>query len=82
MFVQPWDAALDDAEWQTWIEQGHDFGQLTVNGLPGYPPAVVPTHFSCDGPHLLDKYQARGPVIDRTSYKATVSIDILTPADP
>lgn len=30
----------------------------------------------------ISKYQARGPLIDRTSYKATVSIDILTPADP
>jgi hypothetical protein len=30
----------------------------------------------------ISKYQARGPNIDRTSYKATVSIEILTPADP
>ena len=27
----------------------------------------------------ISKYQARGPDIDRTSYKATLSIDILTP---
>ncbi|HEY3606772.1 MAG TPA: IS4 family transposase [Pseudonocardiaceae bacterium] len=30
----------------------------------------------------ISKYQARGPNIDRTSYKATLSVDILTPADP
>lgn len=30
----------------------------------------------------ISKYQARGPNIDRTSYKATISIDILTPTDP
>ena len=30
----------------------------------------------------ISKYQARGPNINRTSYKATVSIDILTPPDP
>ena len=30
----------------------------------------------------ISKYQARGPNIDRTSYKATLGIDILTPADP
>jgi hypothetical protein len=30
----------------------------------------------------ISKYQARGPNIDRTSYKATVSINILTPAEP
>ncbi|EWM14732.1 transposase [Kutzneria sp. 744] len=29
----------------------------------------------------ISKHQARGPNIDRTSYKATLSIDILTPAD-
>jgi hypothetical protein len=30
----------------------------------------------------ISKYQARGPNIDRTSYKATIGIDILTPPDP
>lgn len=30
----------------------------------------------------ISKYQARGPNIDRTSYKATLGIDILTPEDP
>jgi hypothetical protein len=30
----------------------------------------------------ISKYQARGPNIDRTSYKATLGVDILTPADP
>jgi hypothetical protein len=30
----------------------------------------------------ISKYQARGPTINRTSYKATMSIDILTPPDP
>ena len=30
----------------------------------------------------ISKYQARGPTINRTSYKATVSIDILAPPDP
>lgn len=30
----------------------------------------------------ISKYQARGPNIDRTSYKATVNVDILTPTDP
>ncbi len=30
----------------------------------------------------ISKYQARGPRVDRTSYKATLGVDILTPADP
>ena len=29
----------------------------------------------------ISKYQARGPDIDRASYKATVGIDILAPPD-
>ncbi|WP_223838819.1 IS4 family transposase [Saccharopolyspora pogona] len=30
----------------------------------------------------ISKYQARGPRVDRTSYKATLGVDILTPTDP
>jgi transcriptional regulator len=44
VLIHPWDAALDD-EWRTWLTDGHDFGQLVANGLPGQPPAVIPTHF-------------------------------------
>jgi transcriptional regulator len=53
MLVQPWDAGLDEAEWRTWIAEGHDFGQLSVNGLAGHPPIAIPTHFTCDGHYLL-----------------------------
>ena len=48
MLIHPWDAALDDDEWRTWLADGRDFGQLVVNGLPGSPPTVVPTHFSVE----------------------------------
>jgi transcriptional regulator len=48
VLIHPWDAALDEAEWRTWLADGHDFGQLVVNGLPGQPPSVVPTHFVVD----------------------------------
>ncbi|CAM5691101.1 Transcriptional regulator OS=Streptomyces glaucescens OX=1907 GN=SGLAU_29625 PE=4 SV=1 [Streptomyces glaucescens] len=53
MFIQPWDASLDEAEWQTWIADGHDFGLLSVNGPPGLPPIAVPTHFTSEPGHLL-----------------------------
>ncbi|WP_333734141.1 FMN-binding negative transcriptional regulator [Streptomyces sp. IBSBF 3010] len=62
MFIQPWDAALDDAEWQTWIADGHDFGILSVNGLPGHAPAVVPTHFTVDDTALLVHLARPNPV--------------------
>lgn len=48
MLIHPWDAALDEEEWRAWLADGRDFGQLVVNGRPGRPPTVVPTHFSVD----------------------------------
>ncbi|MFW3470181.1 FMN-binding negative transcriptional regulator [Streptomyces microflavus] len=62
MFIQPWDAALDDAEWQSWIADGHDFGILSVNGPPGHAPVVVPTHFTVDGTALLVHLARPNPV--------------------
>ncbi|WP_457029716.1 FMN-binding negative transcriptional regulator [Kitasatospora sp. P5_F3] len=53
MLVHPWDAGLDDAEWQTWIAEGHDFGLLSANGPPGHPPIAVPIHFAPNGQDLL-----------------------------
>jgi transcriptional regulator len=47
MLIHPWDAARDDAEWQTWLAT-HDFGQLAVNGPAGEPPFVQPLHFAYD----------------------------------
>lgn len=50
MLVHPWDAALDDDEWRTWLRDGHDFGQLIAPGGPERDlPIVVPTHFHYDG---------------------------------
>ena len=66
MLTHPWDAALDDEEWRSWLADGRDFGQLVVNGLPGEPPAVVPTHFSVDetstGTELLVHLARPNPV--------------------
>ncbi|MFI2780815.1 FMN-binding negative transcriptional regulator [Streptomyces sp. ALB3] len=62
MLIHPWDAALDDAEWQTWVADGHDFGVLSANGLPGQAPTVVPTHFSVDGGALLVHLARPNPV--------------------
>ncbi|MFI2435141.1 FMN-binding negative transcriptional regulator [Streptomyces sp. NPDC018693] len=47
MLIHPWDAALDDTEWQQWLSR-HDFGQLAANGLDGEPPFVQPLHFAYD----------------------------------
>ncbi|MCW2687592.1 MAG: hypothetical protein JWR37_2482 [Mycobacterium sp.] len=69
MFIHPWDAALDEAEWRTWIADGHDFGQLVANGGPGDFPSVVPTHFCPAYDSALLVHLARPnpiwPVIER-----------------
>jgi len=52
--------------------------QVLANLLPDRRLRVCPRIVK----RAISKYQARGPVIDRTSYKATVGIDILVPADP
>ncbi|MCX4781845.1 FMN-binding negative transcriptional regulator [Streptomyces sp. NBC_01264] len=62
MFIHPWDDALDDAEWQTWIADGHDFGILSANGLPGRAPMAVPTHFTVDDTALLVHLARPNPV--------------------
>ncbi|MFJ3802605.1 FMN-binding negative transcriptional regulator [Streptomyces sp. NPDC090088] len=62
MLIHPWDTSLDEAEWQTWIAEGHDFGQLTVNGPPGHPPVAVPTHFASDENQLLIHLARPNPV--------------------
>lgn len=61
MLVHPWDAAVDDTEWQAWLDAGRDFGQLVVNGDRGWP-VVVPTHFVRDGGVLLVHLARPNPV--------------------
>lgn len=77
MFIQPWDAALDDAEWQTWIAEGHDFGQLSVNGPPGQAPFVVPTHFTTDGGRLLIHLARPNPVWTAIEHDPNVTFTVV-----
>ncbi|WP_299541348.1 FMN-binding negative transcriptional regulator [uncultured Streptomyces sp.] len=76
MFIQPWDAALDEAEWRTWIADGHDFGVLSVNGPPGHAPVVVPTHFTVDGAALLVHLARPNPVWEPIEADAQVTFTV------
>ncbi|MET9282564.1 FMN-binding negative transcriptional regulator [Streptomyces violaceoruber] len=76
MFIQPWDAALDDAEWQNWIADGHDFGILSVNGLLGHAPIVVPTHFTVDGTALLIHLARPNPVWETVEVDPNVTFTV------
>lgn len=62
MLIHPWDAAADNTEWERWLREGHDFGQLVVNGPPGQPPHVVPTHFIVEGSAMLVHLARPNPV--------------------
>jgi len=53
MLIHSWDATLGEDEWQAWLDEGHDFGQLAVNGGAGSPPLIQPTHFVYAGSTLL-----------------------------
>ncbi|MFF8196386.1 FMN-binding negative transcriptional regulator [Streptomyces bobili] len=77
MFIQPWDAALDRAEWQTWIAGGHDFGLLSVNGLLGRSPTVVPTHFVSGDDELLIHLARPNPVWKSIEYDPNVTFTVI-----
>ena len=51
---------------------------VLTNLLPDRRPRISPRIVK----RAISKYQARGPTIDRTSYKATLTIDILTGEPP
>jgi len=77
MLTHPWDASLDEAEWRDWIADGHDFGQLAVNGPPGEPPVVVPTHFVCDGRDLLIHLARPNPVWQAVEHDPQVTFTVI-----
>ncbi|MGW2279791.1 hypothetical protein [Streptomyces sp. NPDC001770] len=79
MFTRPWDAALDDAEWQTWIADGHDFGILGVNGLPGQ---ATDRPIDLNQPHKGRMLPGiRGPRLDVTEVHAEFTYDDHRPAE-
>lgn len=63
MLIHPWDAALDEAEWQNWLAGTDRFGILGVNNLdPAAAPVMVPTHFTNAGAQLLLHLARPNPV--------------------
>ncbi|MDA8282990.1 MAG: FMN-binding negative transcriptional regulator [Actinomycetota bacterium] len=75
MLIHPWDAALDDAEWQEWLASHEHFGILAVNNLdPAQPPVVVPTHFSVAGGELLIHLARPNPVWPHMEVAALVNV--------
>jgi transcriptional regulator len=59
VLIHPWDAVADDSEWQNWLAEGRDFGQLIASGSGRDLPVVVPTHFLYDGDRTVRLHLAR-----------------------
>jgi transcriptional regulator len=63
MLIHPWDAALGDAEWRSWLAGTDRFGVLAVNNLdPAQAPVVLPTHFTLAAQELLLHLARPNPV--------------------
>lgn len=63
MFIHPWDAAFDVAEWRDWLATTDRFGVLVVNNVnPGHAPLALPTHFTLTGGELLLHLARPNPV--------------------
>lgn len=77
MLIQPWDAALDDAEWRVWLSH-RDFGELVVNGVGDGPPVVVPTQFLYDGDAEVILHLARpNPVWSALEANPVVTLSVV-----
>lgn len=77
MLIRKWDAARSDAEWQTWMKQGHDFGVLVANGPDGHAPDVVPTHFLLDGDIIWLHLAQDNPIFSCIAANGEVSLCVV-----
>jgi transcriptional regulator len=78
VLIHPWDAALDPAEWQAWLDSTDRFGMLAVNNLePAHAPVVVPTHFTRAGDELLIHLARPNPVWPHLEAAAEVRLAVI-----
>lgn len=78
MLIHPWDAALDEAEWQSWLAGTDRFGILAVNNLdPAAAPPMVPTHFTHKGRELLLHLARPNPVWPHLEAAAEVRLTVI-----
>jgi len=78
MLVHRWDAPRNDAEWQAWLTDGHDFGQLIVSGPEDGFPTAVPLHFHFDGAATVTAHlAAANPVWSAIEQRPNVVLSVL-----
>ncbi|MEV0669172.1 FMN-binding negative transcriptional regulator [Mycobacterium sp. NPDC050441] len=78
MLIHPWDAALDETEWQAWLAGTDRFGILGVNNLsPTSAPLMVPSHFTHAGAELLMHLARPNPVWPHLEAAAEVRLTVI-----
>lgn len=78
MLIQPWDAALDPAEWKAWLASTDRFGMLAVNNLDvSHAPLLVPTHFTVAGDALLIHLARPNPVWPHLEAASEVRLGVI-----
>jgi transcriptional regulator len=78
VLIHPWDAALEPAEWQTWLASTDRFGMLAVNNLhPAQAPLVVPTHFTLAGDEVLIHLARPNPIWAHLEAAAEVRLAVI-----
>jgi transcriptional regulator len=79
VFIQPWDAAADAAEWREWLAGTDRFGTLVVNNVdPARAPLALPAHFGLaeDGAELLMHLARPNPVWPHLEAAAEVRLAV------
>ncbi len=61
MLLHPWDEAIDETEWRSFLDQ-HAFGTLVAAGRGRELPVVVPTQFVIEGTTVLVHLARPNPV--------------------
>ncbi len=78
MLIHPWDAALDEEEWQTWLAQSGRFAVLAVNNLDTtQAPHVIPTHVTLAKGELLMHLARPNPVWRHLQAATEVSVTVI-----
>jgi transcriptional regulator len=78
MFIHPWDAALEPAEWRDWLASTDRFGMLVVNNLdPAQAPLALPVHFTAAGDELLVHLARPNPVWPHLEAAAQVRLAVI-----
>ncbi|OCB57243.1 transcriptional regulator [Mycobacterium vulneris] len=78
MLIHPWDAALDESEWQNWLAGTDRFGILAVNNVdPAAAPLMVPTHFTHAGGELLLHLARPNPIWPHLEAAAEVRLTVI-----